>query len=191
MASLTSTFITPEEYLERERLAETKSEYYRGEMFAMAGTSLAHATIITNLVRELSNRLKSGPCDVFSGDLRLNIPATGLYTYPDVMVVCGGPALTDSHFDTVTNPVVLIEVLSESTKNYDRGQKFENYRTIPSLMEYVTVAQDRAHVEVWTRQPGNGWLLKETDGAAALSLPSIGVELPLSEIYLKVDLPVA
>jgi Uma2 family endonuclease len=193
MASLTSTFITPEEYLERERLAETKSEYYRGEIFAMAGATLTHARIVRNLVQKLGIHLGAGGCEVFSGEVRLYVPSIGLYTYPDVMVICGSPALTDSHVDTIMNPVVVIEVLSESTKDCDRGQKFENYRTISSLMEYVTIAEDRAHIEVWTRQPGNGWLLKETDGAAAtslqsFSLQSIGVELQLSEVYEKVDL---
>jgi Uma2 family endonuclease len=128
MSSVTSTFITPEEYLARERLAETKSEYYGGEIFAMAGASLAHARIVRNLVQKLGIRLGAGDCEVFSGDLRLHVPSTGLYTYPDVMVICGSPALTDTDFDTVTNPAVVIEVLSESTKDYDRGQTFENYR---------------------------------------------------------------
>ena len=144
--------MTAQEYLERERLAETKSEYYRGEVFAMTGASLQHVTIAINVAGELRSSLKGKPCAVYPADLRLGIGATGLYTYPDVMVICGKPAVIDAHVDTVTNPVVIIEVLSPSTEGYDRGRKFESYRAIPSLMEYLAVSQHRMHVEIHTRQ---------------------------------------
>src|SRR3569833_2528692 len=147
MATASNTYISPEEYLERERKAETKSEYYRGEIFAMAGASFRHGTIVANLSGELREKLRKTPCTVHASDLRLLVTPAGLYTYPDVVVIFGPPSFVDEREDIVTNPVVLIEVLSNSTKNYDRGQKFELYRTLSSLKEYVTVSQDQVHVE--------------------------------------------
>ena len=188
MSTVTSTYITPEEYLERERKAETKSEYFRGEIFAMAGTSLRHARIVTNFARELSQALRERPCNVYTTEVRLCVSQTGLYTYPDVMVVCGKEVLAASDLDTVTNPTVVIEVLSDSTKNYDRGQKFQSYRALPSLAEYLTVSQNEMHVELWTRQPDQRWILTEySDPGATIVLPSLGVELPLPDVYEKVD----
>ena len=187
MSTVASTFLTPQEYLERERAAETKSEYYGGEIFAMAGASFAHSLIIGRLARDLGSLLRQRPCTVHMTDLRLAAGDSGLYTYPDVMVICGKPAFIDAHVDTVTNPIVVIEVLSESTKNYDRGQKFENYRAIPSLMEYVTVSQDKMHVEIHTRQPDNSWLLKEFNQSGPVKLQSIGLELQLADIYQGIE----
>ena len=187
MSTVASTFLTPQQYLERERAAEFKSEYYAGEIFAMAGASLAHVTIVTNLVMEIGSRLRQKPCKVYSTDLRLATSPSGLYTYPDVMVICGKPACIDAHLDTVTNPILVIEVLSDSTKNYDRGQKFESYRAIASLMEYVTVSQDKMHVEVHTRQSDDTWLLRDVRDSGPVKLQSIGVELQLADIYEKVE----
>jgi Uma2 family endonuclease len=187
MSTVVSTFLTPQQYLERERVAETKSEYYGGEMFAMAGASLQHVTIVLNLAGELRSSLKGKPCAVYSTDLRLAIGATGLYTYPDVMVICGKPAVIDAHLDTVTNPIVLIEVLSPSTEGYDRGRKFESYRAVPSLMEYLTVSQDKAHVEIHARQPDDTWLLRDVRDSGPVKLQSIGIELQLSDIYERVE----
>ena len=192
MSTLQSTYITPEEYLARERKAETKSEYFRGEMFAMAGASRRHGLIITNLVRELSQRLRKRECNVYSTDLRVAVSLVGLYTYPDVVIVCGKESFADDQLDTLLNPTIIIEVLSDSTRDYDRGQKFESYRTLPSLKEYLTVAQDKVHVEQWTRQQDQRWLLTEYgDPSAMLSVESIAVELRLSDIYEKVELPPA
>jgi len=188
MSTVAGTFLTPQQYLERERAAEYKSEYYAGEMFAMAGTSLAHAGIISNLSGEIRANLKQKPCNVYTTDVRLATGVSGLYTYPDVMVICGKPAFIDSYLDTVTNPILVIEVLSESTKNYDRGQKFESYRAIPSLMEYMTVSQDKMHVEIHTRQSDDTWLLKDVRDCGPVKLQSIGLELQLSGIYEKVEL---
>jgi Uma2 family endonuclease len=185
MSTVASTFLTPEEYLERERRAETKSEYYGGEMFAMAGASFAHSVIITNLARDLGSLLRQAPCTVHTADLRLAIGGSGLYTYPDVMVICGKPAVIDAHLDTVTNPIVVIEVLSPSTEGYDRGRKFESYRAIPSLKEYLTVSQDKIHVEIHTRQTDDTWLLKDVRDSGPVKLQSIEVELQLSDIYEK------
>ncbi|MDQ2712171.1 MAG: Uma2 family endonuclease [Acidobacteriota bacterium] len=184
MATVATPYISPEEYLERERHAETRSEYLRGEVFAMAGGSLRHARIITSLVRRLAEKV-GNYCDVYSTDVRLAIPMAQLYTYPDVMVVCG--QLLPSE-DTVSDPILIVEVLSDSTKSYDRGDKFHYYRSLPSLMEYMTVAQDKIHVEHWVRQPSAQWLFTElTDAAAALQLPSLSLELRIADIYEKVD----
>lgn len=190
MSSAPTAHLTPEEYLEQERKAERKSEYFRGETFAMAGASPEHALIITNLVGELRQQLKGRPCNVYSSGLRLRVSPIGPYTYPDVLVVCGSPAFADDQRDTLLNPALIVEVLSDSTKDYDRGRKFQHYRTLLSMGEYLTVAQDSIHVEQWTRQPDQRWLLAEADSiAATISLASVEVEIALSEIYDKVKLP--
>src|ERR1700728_1055327 len=183
-----ATRVSPEEYLERERQAETRSEYRNGEIVAMASASFVHAQIISNLHFRIRLRLGRGPCGVFTTDLRLAVRAANLYTYPDVMVTCGEPDLADNRRDIVLNPVVLIEVLSKSTQDYDRGEKFASYRTIPSLMEYLTVAQDKVHIERHTRQPDQHWSLSEfTDPDAVITLSSINVELRVADVYEKVD----
>ena len=188
MATVPATYISPEEYLERERKAETRSEYVRGEIFAMAGASVRHGRIVSNLVSTLGAALRDGHCEVFSTDLRLSIAAGAMYTYPDVMVICGDPAVVDKHRDMITNPVVIIEVLSDSTKNYDRGQKFQYYRMLPSLKEYLTVAQDELHVERFTRQQNGQWLLTEfNEISEKVDLESIGAALGAADIYRRVD----
>ena len=179
--------LSPEEYLARERRAEVKSEYHDGEVFAMSGASRAHNLIVTNFVRELSLRLRDRDCEVYPSDMRVKVDPTGLYTYPDVIVVCGEPAFEDEHIDTLLNPTLLIEVLSESTEASDRGKKFEHYRKLETLQGVVLVTQDEAHAERFTRQPDGQWLLGEASGLeAALHLASIDVTLPLADIYDKV-----
>ena len=183
------TRFTPEEYLALERKAECKSEYFNGEIFAMSGATPQHVLIVTNVVSELRGQLKSRPCTVYSTDLRLKVSATGLYTYPDVIVVCGEPQFNDDHKDTLLNPTLIVEVLSESTKDYDRGGKFEQYRMLESFIEYVLIAQDKHHVEHFVRQPDNRWLLSETNRLEdTLELTSIGCNLALTEVYDKVEL---
>jgi len=190
MSVARSTFVTPEEYLEHERKAEYKSEYIRGEVFAMAGASPRHALIVTNAVGQLWSQLRDKGCSVYSSDLRVQVRPTGLYTYPDVVIVCGNAEFADDHHDILTNPTLIAEVLSESTQNYDRGQKFQHYRTLPSLQEYLTVAQDTVHIEQWTRQQDGRWLLTESnDPAAELALESIGVRIGISTFYEKVEVP--
>jgi Uma2 family endonuclease len=180
---------TPEEYLALERKAERKSEYFNGEIFAMSGASPQHVLIVTNVVAELRGQLKTRPCTVYSTDLRLKVSATGLYTYPDVIVVCGEPQFDDDHKDTLLNPTLIVEVLSESIKDYDRGAKFEQYRKIESFVEYVLIAQDKRHVEHFVRQAGNRWLLSETNRLEdTLELTSIACNLMLTEVYDKVEL---
>ena len=187
---MSKTFLTPEQYLEIERKAEFKSEYYNGEMFAMAGAKSSHNLIKTNLTREFSLQLRSRPCRVYSSDQRVLVAPTGLYTYPDIVVVCGAPRLLDGELDTLLNPTVIVEVLSPSTEAYDRGRKFGHYRTIESLKAYLMVSSERIGAELYTRQPDNRWQL--TAEAAKLEdtfeIESIGCRLKLADIYEKVEL---
>lgn len=188
MSSLPKTYLTPEEYLAFERRCEYKNEYFDGEIFAMTGASREHNLITVNIGRELSQQLKTRPCEAYISDMRVLIPRTTNYLYPDVVVVCGGPKFADSYLDTLTNPTLVVEVLSESTEVYDRGRKFEQYRKLESLREYLLVAQDKLLVERYLRQPGGGWLLSEFGRAEeALELPSIECRLLVGDIYHKVE----
>lgn len=189
MTAIPKTRLTAAEYLEIERQAEFRSEFFAGEMFAMAGASREHTMIVANLVRVIGELLKERACEVYPVDLRVRVPS-GLYTYPDVVVVCGTPEFEDKQRDTLRNPTVLIEVLSESTADYDRGTKFKHYRQIPSLREYVLVDQSAAQIEQFTLGDDGAWKLTETKGLeATLNLDSIGCRVPLSEIYRKVTFP--
>jgi len=181
-------YISPEEYLAKERVADYKSEYYKGEIFAFAGASREHNTIVINLIIKLAPRLRKNNCEIYSNDMRVNVNATGLYTYPDVVVVCGSPQFEDDEYDTLLNPTVLIEVLSPSTEDYDRGAKFEHYRTIGSLSDYILVAQHKIHVERYVRQSDRSWLFSEFKSAKdKFQIQSIGCELSVAEIYEKVE----
>jgi Uma2 family endonuclease len=181
--------LTPEEYLAIERRAETRSEYLDGEMFAMTGGSRNHNLIVLNIGRELSLQLKKRPCEVYVSDQRVRVPATGLYTYPDVTVVCGEPQFEDQELETLLNPTLLIEVLSPSTEAYDRGKKFEHYQTIPSLSEYLLISQGSFRVEQYLRQEANRWLFTSVTGLEGrIALPSIQCELVMAEVYDKVTL---
>jgi Uma2 family endonuclease len=174
------------QYLQIERRADFKSEFFDGEMFARAGGSRAHSLIAANLVRELGNRLKGRPCVVFNSDLRVKVEATGLLTYPDLSVVCGPERFLEE--DTLLNPVLLAEVLSESTEAYDRGLKFGHYRQIPSLREYLLVSQTEARIEQFVRQDSGHWVLRDAVGLeAALELPSLNITLALAEAFANVQ----
>ena len=187
MSTVPKRLLTSDEYLAQERRATFKSEYYRGETFAMAGASREHNLIVGNIVREVGNGLKGHRCEVYPSDMRVKVSATGLYTYPDVTVVCGTPEFEDEHRDILLNPTVLVEVLSDSTEAYDRGAKWEQYRKLPSLKEYLLIAQDRPHVERYMRQPDGGWLLREAaEPDSSVALDSISVVLPMSEVYRQV-----
>ena len=192
MCALPRHYLTPEEYLEMERQAPTKSEYLHGEVFAMAGASRQHAAITVNMIVALVARLKGRSCEVYGSDLRVKVPPTGLYTYPDVLVICGRPQFEDRQQDTLVNPTVIFEILSRSTEGYDRGEKFANYRTLESLTDFIMISQYRPLVEHYARQPDETWLLTSYEGLkAVLLLPSIGCELPLADIYDKVEWPEA
>lgn len=191
MSSQAQQQYTPEEYLARERQAEYKSEYYAGDIFAMAGASRWHNLIVANVIRELSLQLKGRPCTTYPSDMRVKISPTGLYTYPDVTVVCGEAQFEDTQQDTLVNPTLIVEVLSESTEAYDRGGKFAHYRKLDSLLEYVLIAQTKPHIEHYVRQPDNRWLLAEADSVHdTMHLPSIDCQLALAEVYDKVDIVV-
>jgi Uma2 family endonuclease len=187
MPSVVTRHVTPKEYLERERQAETRSEYRNGESVARAGASFRHALIVSNLVLHIRLRLGKRPCHVIPSDLQLAVQAANLITYPDVMVICDDPAFAYDRDDVVLNPVVIVEVLSKSTQKYDRGEKFAAYRSIPSLRDYVMVAQDRIYTERWSRQPDDQWTRTEfTDAEATIALESITIELRVADLYEKV-----
>lgn len=175
--------MTYAEYLDLERASEVKHEYLRGEVFAMAGGTPEHSRLAANVIRELGSALRDRPCVVFTSDARIRIEATDRATYPDVSVVCDRiePAADDR--DAITNPTVIVEVLSDATEADDRGDKFAHYRRLPSLREYVLVSQRAARIEVYRRQANQGWVLSEAGTGQALALESIGAALAVDEIY--------
>jgi Uma2 family endonuclease len=183
-----SKFLTRHEYLAIERQAEEKSEFWDGEMFLMAGASEAHNLIVLNVGGELREQLKDRPCKVYPSDLRVRIPNTDRYVYPDVSVVCGKAQFEDEERDILLNPTVIVEVLSDSTEAYDRGKKFDNYLTIHSLREYLMIAQGEPHVYHFVRQPDNRWLFSEASQLdSVIQLDSIGCQLTVVEIYRNVE----
>lgn len=178
--------MTPEEYLEAERKAEFKSEYYGGEVYAMAGGSYPHGIIIGNLCSELRQVLKGTSCIVTPTEVKLRVSG-GLYTYPDIMVVCEEPRFADDQKDTLLNPTVIIEVLSESTEAYDRGVKSTKCRALDSVQEYVLVSQYQPRVERFGRLPSGQWLLSDCAGIDAICrFESLKCEIPMAEIYYNV-----
>lgn len=174
--------LTPQAYLDQERSSDTKHEYCNGEIFAMSGASAAHNLITGNLIRELGNQVRKRPCRVYPSDMRVQLPDG--YVYPDVTVVCGKPEFYDQ--DNLSNPAVVVEVLSPSTADYDASGKFARYRQLDSLQEYLLVAQDRAHVLHYVKQAENRWLLSEYKDTAEFELPSIECRLSLTDVYEKV-----
>jgi Uma2 family endonuclease len=189
MSSQTSPKYTPQEYLAIERATEHKNEYFNGEIFAMGGASERHNLIAGNVFASLHAQIKGKPCKVYSSDMRVKISATGLYTYPDIVALCGEASFDDEQHDTLLNPGVIIEVLSKSTEGYDRGEKFAQYRRIESLREYVLISQNKSRIEHYMRQSDNQWLMSEVSRLEErLDLPSINCTLLLSDVYDKVDL---
>jgi len=190
MSAVAKRKLTPAEYLAIERAAPFKSEFFNGEMFAMAGATPAHNTVKENLIGEIYGRLKGGPCRTYSSDQRVKVEPTGLYTYPDIVIVCGKPEFDPLDSDTLINPQVIIEVLSPSTERYDRGAKFRHYQQCPSIQEVVLVAQDRIQVDRFVRQADGNWLLTVfADRAAQFSLSTAPVSFPVADIYARVDIP--
>ena len=180
---------TPAEYLQLERAAETKSEYLYGQILAMSGASRAHNLITVNISGELRQQLRGRPCEVYAADMRVRVDRTGLYTYPDIALACGDIRFEDSHIDTLLNPVVLVEVLSPSTESYDRGEKFEHYKRLDSLQEYILIAQDKVRVERYVRQ-GDQWVLSELSALDdVLHIDAIDCSVRLSDVYERVTLP--
>jgi Uma2 family endonuclease len=188
MASQVKAHYTPEEYLALERQAEYKSEYFDGEIFAMTGASRRHNLVAGNVLASLHGQLRKRPCEIYPSDMRVKVTPTGLYTYPDVVIVCGEPIFDDKQKDTLLNPTMLVEVLSKSTASYDRGEKFEHYRKLDSLAEYLVIAQNKYHAEHYARQIDNRWLLSESDDMQkTIHLSSIECDLALADIYDKVE----
>lgn len=181
--------ISEEEYLLSERTSMTKHEYYRGRIYAMTGAKEAHNLIAGNILATLHSQLRRKPCRVYPSDMRIKVLRTGLNTYPDVVVVCGQPQFTDLTRDTLINPSIIIEVLSSSMERYDRGLKFENYRMIESLQDYLLIAQDHYHIEHYAQQANGQWLLTEATGLdEMLNLTSIECTLHLEDVYEKVEI---
>jgi Uma2 family endonuclease len=181
------TLLTPEEYLAVERRSEIKHEYFAGEVFAMVGASKRRNLITANIIRLLGNQLVERPCNVYPSDMRVKVTRTGKYTYPDVVVACEEEKFDDEENDTLLNPVVIFEVLSESTEAYDRGKKFEQYQNIESLKEYLLVAQKPFRVEQYVRQSDREWRYSEYHSAEdVVALGVIGCQLALKDVYAKV-----
>ena len=180
------TYFTPEEYISLERKAEYKSEYFNGHIIAMSGASRQHNLIVTNISGELHLQFKGRGCEVYTNDMRVRPSPRDTYVYPDVVVVCGEPEFEDAVFDTLLNPVVIVEVLSPSTERRDRGEKFTRYKHLASLQEYLLVSQDKVWVE-HHRRHSTQWVLSHYRAREdVLPLPSIGCELPLHDIYARV-----
>ena len=182
--------MTPAEYLEFERTAENRHEYFGGEIFAITGGSLNHNQINGNIFNQLKNKLKGSPYRPFANDMRVKVQKIDNYTYPDIVVVCGDIELEKNKgAETLLNPVVIMEVLSHSTEAYDRGEKFQHYRSISSLQEYVLVSQYHCLVEQYVRGDGGIWQILNpcADMEQSVSIESIGCELALSDIYDLVE----
>ncbi len=187
LAEPVTRLITPEEYLAMERKSIHKHEYLQGEIDPMPGASREHNLIVASILARLYMQLLKQPCEVYPSDMRVKVSASGLYTYPDLTVVCGEPTFEDAQVDTLLNPTVIIEVLSASTEDYDRGKKFAHYRQLASLQDYLLVAQDQMHVEHYARQPDGAWRFLEAEQAkATIQLTSIDCTLQLEEIYEKI-----
>ncbi|MBL7092682.1 Uma2 family endonuclease [candidate division KSB1 bacterium] len=188
MQQLEKKYYTPEEYLELEETAEYKSEYYQGEIFAMSGATANHNFISGNLLTGLNNAQKTHKCFSFTNDMRLWINAKNLFTYPDFMIVCGKLEYYTNRKDTITNPLIIIEVLSDSTKNYDRGEKFVFYRSIPTFQEYIIIDQYSVYIEHFFIETKKQWLLIEyNDINSILKFSKIDFQIPLKDVYNLIE----
>lgn len=188
MSAVVVPLLTAAEYLAIERTAYSRSEFHDGVMYAMAGGTHRQSRVKANCLVALGIRLRGKACQPTDSDMRVLIETTGLYTYPDLSVICGAPRFEDEHQDCVTNPTLIVEVLSPSTETYDRGKKFWNYRHLPSLTDYVLISSEEILIEHFARQPSGQWLLTTLEGPDALwKIPSLDLEIPLSEIFA--DLP--
>lgn len=171
------------EYIAIDEMSAMKHEYLNGEIFAMSGGTVKHGQLAANLIRVLGTQLLDRPCAAFTSDVRVRVVATGLAAYPDVSVVCGSIDYDPENKNTITNPVLLVEVLSDSTEDYDREEKFAHYRRIPSLREYLLVSQHERRITHLSRNDDGSWTLRDLSSTAVVRLPSIGCEFSLEEIY--------
>jgi Uma2 family endonuclease len=189
MSTQPKPYITEEQYLAIERTAERRSEYYNGEMFLMAGGTSDHNLIALNIAAAFREHFRERKCNVYAIDMRVHIPATGLYTYPDGMLICGEREWAEPSHVTLLNPSVIIEILSDSTEAYDRGDKFWQYRHIPSLREYILVSQKALRVDQFIRHPNGEWNFRFVDSIeGTLHVPTVDCAIPLRDIYLKTEL---
>lgn len=189
MAGPALKYITAEKYLEQERTATQKHEFYQGEIFVMPGATIKHNRIQRNFIRRVANFLEDHACEVFGSDLRVHVPSNSLYTYPDAVIVCGRPQLLDEELDTLLNPIVIVEILSKSTQSYDRGDKFMLYRAIASLQEYTLINSEAVGVEHFFKHDNGTWTLQELKSLSdVLHLHSIDFSLPLSLLYEGVEM---
>jgi Uma2 family endonuclease len=180
-------FVTTKEFLDSERLATEKHEYFRGEIFAMSGASIIHNRIFSNTFGDLAFKLRGKKCQPFGSDLRIHIPKNTLFTYPDMSIICGEIETTDDKFDTITNPSVIIEILSPSTRDYDMGQKFSLYREIESLKEYIMIDSEKICVTKYFKNLDNSWLMTEYKSiASTFIISTIDLEIKLSDVYFEV-----
>ena len=187
MSSQIIHYISPEEYLKRERQAEYRSEYLNGEIFAMTGASRGHNLVSGNIFGEIRQQLKGSSCEAYLGDMRVRVTFNGLYTYSDVVVVCQEPMFEDEQVDTLLNPAVLVEVLSKSTERYDRIAKTTYYRTLDSLTEHLLVAQEEVRLEQYVKQENGEWqVFYYSSLDNVVELRSIGCSLALRDVYDKV-----
>ena len=187
MAIQPDVYVTSQEYLTLEKRAEYKSEYIAGTIVAMSGASRKHNLIVTNIVISLGQQLRGRPCEVYANDMRVKMPASDLYVYPDVVVVCGSPQFEDGDLDTLLNPTLVIEVLSQSTEFRDRGVKAQGYRLRDSLAEYLLIAQDRCRIEQYVRQTDNQWLLVDFRALdETINLVSLHCALAIQDVYDRV-----
>ena len=188
MSTVEKPFYTFEQYLKIERARDYKSEYFAGEIFAMAGGTENHSVVASNVNRIIGQQLLDRPCKVYTSDMRVKVQATGLTTYPDISAHCGKSEFIDDVRDTLLNPQLIVEVLSPSTESYDRGKKFEHYRKIESLQDYVLISQDRMLVECFSRGSDGSWSMRDASVCGqSIRLASLGCDLPLDEVYSKVE----
>ncbi|MBA3533333.1 MAG: Uma2 family endonuclease [Ardenticatenales bacterium] len=191
MSSQPKSYLPPQEYLALERKAEFRSEYFKGELYAMTGASREHNLIVGNTLVALHGQLRGRPCEVYASDMRVKVSATGLYTYPDVVVVCGEAKFEDEQVDTLLNPTLIIEVLSKSTERYDRGAKFEQYRTLDSLTDYILIAQDKHLIEHFSHQENKQWLFTIANSLQdSIYIASIECDLVLETVYERIEMEI-
>jgi Uma2 family endonuclease len=177
------TGLSEQEYLEFERASSEKHEYADGEIFAMSGGTFEHSAVITNILGEARSALTDRRCRVLEPNMRLKVPATKRYVYPDASIVCGRPEFTDDTRDTLLNPRLIVEVLSDSTEAYDRGDKFAGYRSIPSVQEYVLASHKQPRIEVFTRQPDGSWTLRIYGPGERAVLASVECSIEVDKVY--------
>lgn len=177
-------YYSEEDFLTLERMSKTKNEYYRGEIFAMSGASFQHNQISARLIKDIGTHLEDAACNIYGSDLRVHIQFQTLYTYPDAVIICGEPSFIDQEFDTIINPTVLFEILSPSTQEYDRTIKFEFYKKIPSLKEYVLIDSQKVWIEVFTKQKDNSWVSEQyTNPEIEWKIASINYKSKIKEVY--------